>query len=117
MDWIVVTIDAPLSCHGIRNISMTDRNEPIQCGETALAKWWSSNRRAAIMLAATVILLIRKTDAFANPQFWAEDFTFLLNGQDDGIRALFVPLAGYLHAIPRLIAAIAAPLDPCLQPG
>ncbi len=80
---------------------------------TAAGRW----RATAVVLVAAIILVVRKTDAFTNPQFWAEDFMFLLNAQDHGFGALFTPFAGYLHALPRVIAAIGARLDPVLQPG
>ncbi|HRE80583.1 MAG TPA: hypothetical protein PLN52_06020 [Opitutaceae bacterium] len=70
-----------------------------------------------VTLAAVAILFLRRPDAFLFPQFWAEDFIFLLQAQLHGWGALRAEYSGYLHAIPRLIAMIAAPLDPVVQPG
>lgn len=66
----------------------------------------ASRVNAVLMLAAiAIILLVRKTDSFTNPQFWAEDGTvFFLDQYYQGASALFQPYAGYLHMVPRLIA-------------
>jgi hypothetical protein len=37
-------------------------------------RFYSSGQKFGILTLAGVVLLIRKTDAFLNPQFWAEDF-------------------------------------------
>lgn len=66
-------------------------------------RWWPM---LATLLAACVILFIRKSDAFINPQFWAEDGTVFFAGQfNHGLKAIFIPYNGYLHLVPRLIAA------------
>jgi len=71
----------------------------------------------AMVLAATVaILFLRRPDAFLNPQFWAEDFLFLMEAEQGGWSALFTPRVGYLHLLPRTIAGTAAHFDPFLQP-
>lgn len=70
----------------------------------------------AISALLVGILAFRRIDAFSNPQFWAEDFVFLLDAENEGVRSLFKPMAGYLHLVPRLIALAAANLDPFLQP-
>ena len=50
-------------------------------------------------------LYFRRPDAFTKPQLWAEDGPiFLLQYVQYGVSALFIPYAGYLHFIPRLIA-------------
>ena len=73
--------------------------------------------QVALILAATlVILFVRRPDAFLNPQFWAEDFLFLVDAEHGGWNTLFTPKTGYLHLIPRTIAGVAAHLDPLLQP-
>lgn len=72
---------------------------------------------AAIAVGAVALLLLRRPDAFLRPQFWAEDFLFLIDAETQGAGALFVPRAGYLHALPRLAGLVATGLDPVLQPA
>jgi len=68
--------------------------------------------------AAFLILIIRKTDAVTNPQFWAEDgVIFFLQNIQLGWRAFVTPYAGYLHFFPRLVAATASMLSPCWLPA
>jgi hypothetical protein len=60
------------------------------------------------------ILLLRKPDAFLNPQLWAEDgAVFLVEQREDGSQALLNDYGGYYHLIPRLIALFSSvfPLD------
>lgn len=66
-----------------------------------------------MILIAALVLLIRKTDAFVNPQFWAEDGSvFFIQQYLHGARALLIPYAGYLHLVPRVVALSAAALVP-----
>ena len=37
-------------------------------------RFYGSDHKFGILILAGLVLLIRKTDAFLNPQFWAEDF-------------------------------------------
>ena len=70
---------------------------------------------AAILTAA--LYYARSFDAFAHPQFWAEDGTLLwLQQYLQGHRAIFLPYAGYLHVPQGLAAAIAALFDPSHAP-
>jgi hypothetical protein len=62
------------------------------------------------------LLFLRRPDAFLCPQFWAEDFGFLIAAEQHGVASLGMPQAGYLHSLPRLIALAATLLDPILQP-
>jgi hypothetical protein len=57
-----------------------------------------------------LLLVLRRPDAITNPQLWAEDGPVFFLGQitHSGLGAVFVPFAGYLHVIPRLVAAFAA---------
>jgi hypothetical protein len=70
----------------------------------------------AVVLAA--LLVLRRPDAFFNAQFWAEDG--LVFFADDvlagGWASLLHPYAGYLHVVPRLVAALADPLPPAYVP-
>jgi hypothetical protein len=55
--------------------------------------------------------------AFA-PQFWAEDGSvFFQQAYNRGIEALLAPYAGYLHAYPRLVAALVVPLPLAWAPA
>ena len=51
-------------------------------------------------------MFIRKTDSLINPQFWAEDGLFFIQQYNNGISAMFIPHAGYLHLVPRTIALL-----------
>jgi len=63
----------------------------------------------APIVVLVLILFYRKPDAWVNPQFWAEDGTvFFAQQHEFGLSALFVPYAGYLHLIPRLIAQVSS---------
>jgi len=64
-------------------------------------------RGLARFAVIAAILILRRPDAVLNPQFWAEDALIffkdaLLHPFADTV---FRPYAGYLHVIPRLIAA------------
>ena len=67
---------------------------------------------------AVAVVFVRAPDAFHAPQFWAEDASvFWIAQYQHGFGAsLFAPYAGYLHAVPRLIAALASPLPYAWQP-
>src|SRR5215472_2407952 len=75
--------------------------------------------RYAILFALVFLLLVfRRPDALTNPQFWAEDgVQFFFSQITRGTWAsLFRPYAGYLHLIPRLVAAGASPLPARVAP-
>lgn len=51
------------------------------------------------------LLVLKKPDAFAHPQFWAEDGRiFFVQAKLQGWTSLYTPYAGYLHTWLRLIA-------------
>ena len=60
-----------------------------------------------LFAVAFVLLALRRPDALINPQFWAEDgVEFFYTQVAYGTwHALVQPHAGYLHLIPRLVAA------------
>lgn len=61
-----------------------------------------------VLIVASIVLMIRRTDSFLNPQFWAEDgVLFFIQQYEYGLPAVFKPYAGYLHIIPRLVALFA----------
>lgn len=60
----------------------------------------------ALCLAA---LVVKSPDALYQPQFWAEDgAVFFQQQQAHALPQLFIPYAGYLHLLPRLVAWLAA---------
>jgi hypothetical protein len=62
---------------------------------------------ALIFAAAFVLLFLRRPDALTNPQFCAEDGVWYAQAYNwSGWSELPVPIAGYLHVVPRLIARI-----------
>jgi hypothetical protein len=67
-----------------------------------------------MVVGSLLILVIRRPDAFLNPQFWAEDFFFLLDAEKMGVSAFVMARGGYLHLLPRAIAWFATYLkDEC----
>src|SRR6266481_9192919 len=60
---------------------------------------------AAYFAVSFLILFSRRPDAILNPQFYAEDGTYwYADAYHFGLRCLFMPEAGYLHTVPRLVA-------------
>lgn len=72
---------------------------------------------AACLCACAAALGLRRAGAWGNPQFWAEDAYFYERAHDVGWHALAMPYNGYLHTVPRLVAAVANGFDPSLVPG
>ena len=62
----------------------------------------------AVFGVTVALLFARAPDAFHTPQFWAEDaVVFWVQQYEQGFFAsLLRPSAGYLHVMPRLIAAL-----------
>lgn len=86
----------------------------------ALRSWWQNPRLTFWVLAAlAVFLVLRKPHALHTPQLWAEDGSiFLMQADLHGASALTMPYMGYLHTLPRLIAATAPRLlDPAWWPA
>ncbi len=65
-------------------------------------------RRLLVTLAVVALVALRKSDSLLNPQFWAEDgaLFFVEAERYGGWGLLFRPYEGYLHLLPRLIAAL-----------
>ena len=72
--------------------------------------WGSSSAVLCLVgLTAACLLLLRVTDVYLHPQFWAEDGGIFFQQQKTmGAAALVEPYAGYLHLVPRLTAIIAS---------
>ena len=62
----------------------------------------------AVFGVTVALLFARAPDAFRAPQFWAEDaVVFWVQQYEQGfLGSLLQPSAGYLHVVPRLIAAL-----------
>ena len=66
----------------------------------------------------TFVMFIRNIHSITNAQLWAEDANIFLQGcLDYGVKSLFMPYAGYLHTIPRLIMIISYKLSHLLNRG
>ena len=71
-----------------------------------------------ITVILTLIMFIRNISSITNAQLWAEDANIFLQGYlDYGIKSLFIPYAGYLHTIPRLIIILSYRLSNLLNNG
>jgi hypothetical protein len=79
---------------------------------------WRCVPLVLIGLAAALLLWGRAPDAFARPQFFAEDLAiFWPQWRSLGIASFWTPYGGYLNLAPRLGAALAAILPYSLQPA
>jgi hypothetical protein len=62
-----------------------------------------------LFLLAMAVMVVRKPDAVWVPQLWAEDgAVFLRDAYLRGVDAFVTPYSGYLHLVPRIVAAAAA---------
>ncbi|WP_295936717.1 hypothetical protein [uncultured Xanthomonas sp.] len=62
-----------------------------------------------MFLVILLVIAYKSNDALSHPQFWAEDATIFFQQQfGHKLPQLWVPYAGYLHAIPRLVAWVAS---------
>lgn len=60
-----------------------------------------------VIFLSTLMFFIRVTDAFTNPQFWAEDAkVFWMGARELGFYSIFEPYAGYIHFIQRVYASL-----------
>jgi hypothetical protein len=75
--------------------------------------------RLLLTLAVVALIALRKSDSLLNPQFWAEDGALFFIGAEryGGWGLLFRTYEGYLHVLPRIIAALGAPLPLTAIPG
>jgi hypothetical protein len=71
----------------------------------------------SLFLIFFIVIAFKSNDALTMPQFWAEDGTdFFVKQYGHGLPQIFVPYAGYLHAIPRLVAWLATIASPGRAP-
>ncbi len=85
-----------------------------------LRAWYDAPRlNLWVWLSIGILLALHKPWALHTPQLWAEDGSIFLAFNDlHGWHALIEPYMGYLHAVPRLTAAIAGHLlDPRAWPA
>jgi hypothetical protein len=86
---------------------------------SALSSWRDQARRlhqadglgwreqGFVFFYAAAAITIRAPDVLLNPQFYAEGGTWYADAYNMGwARALFLPVAGYLGLVPRLVAAL-----------
>ena len=67
--------------------------------------------RRTYLLTAVILVLafVRRPEGFLGPQLWAEDaLVFWSEFNQFGVTSFWTPHAGYLHFIPRGIAAAAS---------
>lgn len=101
----------------------------------ALLVWFGARRRAedklrwpehvsrqvaagvGLTLTGLLLMIVRKPDVVLQPQLWAEDgAVFLRDALLLGPEAIVTPYAGYLHLMPRLVAATAPYLSAAHTP-
>ena len=69
-----------------------------------------------VFIVLLIGLIFRRTDAFLNPQFYAEDGTiFFQQAENLGLKSLITPYAGYFHTTLRVLALIPSLLKINLQ--
>lgn len=112
----------PLTVAGIGNRSVYEFimrfHKSVSVYAYNLSHGETPSSHLGILLLAAIILFIRKTDAFLNPQFWAEDFwPFFVDADLFGSDMLLRGYNGYCHLAPRLIAWASAHYDPVFQPA
>ncbi len=70
-----------------------------------------------VLLACAGILAARRPTELRLPQFWAEDgLVFFTEAHTLGPKAFFWQYGGYLHLVPRCIAAVSRCFDPAHAP-
>ncbi len=82
-----------------------------------VSAWWQRPNLWLLLAVCGLLLYARRPDAFHNPQFWAEDGYFFERNHVVGATAIIQPYNGYLHLVPRLIAAVAGYADPAWIPA
>jgi hypothetical protein len=92
--------------------------EPNRIGEPRANSSLVSWQHFVVFLASALIVISHRPDAVLHPQFWGEDgATFYADAHNLGAwSVLFHPYAGYLHIVPRLVAAIAQMLPLAAAP-
>lgn len=92
---------------------------------THALNWWIDRLQAVgrlpprtVLPIIALIAVLRTPDILVRPQFWAEDgAVFFAQQWMDGGFPLFTAYAGYLHLLPRSVAAAAALAPPAWAPA
>lgn len=89
---------------------------PWTAAALRIERWARRNNRAVVVAVAvgSALLAWLRLPPVARDTLWAEDGrNFLQNAMQSGpIDSLFIPYAGYLHTVPRMIAAITVQFAP-----
>lgn len=97
----------------LREVTTTAAADLFRTGRPATAG--SITATAFATVGGAGLLLLRQTGTGALDTIYAEDgFIFLRDAVDAPVAAVVDPYAGYLHALPRLVAAGVAGLPPTL---
>ena len=88
-------------------------NLMVKCSDPRRICYRKAISVIVMLLAATAILIFRNAKIFTYPEPWAEDFNvFILGEYNTGFPAsAFIPYAGYIHLIPRILTWIAMKFD------
>ena len=71
-----------------------------------------------IVILLILAMYLRNINILVNPQIWAEDGNvFFQQYYSYGLKSIFMPYAGYLHTIPRVIIVISCMLSELLNKG
>jgi len=70
-----------------------------------------------MFVIATILMAVKSPGSLTVPQLWAEDgVVFFAQQYGHAVPEIFTPYAGYLHAIPRLVAYLASAFNPMRIP-
>jgi len=69
------------------------------------------------LIGVSVFLFLRRPDAILSPQFWAEDGVIFFKQSLENGPSFFIPHAGYLHLIPRIVAFFSSFASICIIPN
>lgn len=87
---------------------MNDVSSPVKSFFAASKRVTFANKvtfHASLFVLALLILFSRRPDALLNAQFYAEDGTYwYADAYNYSWHCIFMPEAGYLHTVPRLVA-------------
>ncbi|MEO5959314.1 MAG: hypothetical protein ABIR80_09370, partial [Opitutaceae bacterium] len=86
-------------------------------GWTDKLRWLFAPPLPVTLAVCALVLFARRPESWLNPQFWAEDAYFYERAYAIGRDAFRLPYAGYLHLIPRIVAAMSVLLDPLWAPA
>ncbi len=98
-----------MQVHDLRSRPGRDRDD-----RPAAARWWP----VAVLAAGAVLSVWRAWQRLSDPSLWGEDgYVFLKGAREQGLSSVLDRYAGFLHAVPRLVALALRPLPLTWQPG